>query len=135
MLFCLREIPNEPGLAVSSRSHEDGFGARTALRPASLVIARHVLGELFRDRPQLREALIPSSAFEILDTWHVSGLRGSGSHDVAAHDAFVPDEHVTAVMQGGMQLRETGTLYRYPPFNRLAYNKIGVATGIAQAAL
>jgi alkylation response protein AidB-like acyl-CoA dehydrogenase len=85
--------------------------------------------------PQLREALIPSSAFEILDTWHVSGLRGSGSHDVAAHDVFVPDEHVTAVMQGGMQLRETGTLYRYPPFNRLAYNKIGVATGIAQAAL
>jgi alkylation response protein AidB-like acyl-CoA dehydrogenase len=85
--------------------------------------------------PQLREALIPSSAFEILDTWHVSGLRGSGSHDVVAHDAFVPDEHVTAVMQGGMQLRETGPLYRYPPFNRLAYNKIGVATGIAQAAL
>jgi alkylation response protein AidB-like acyl-CoA dehydrogenase len=85
--------------------------------------------------PQLREALIPSSAFEILDTWHVSGLRGSGSHDVAARDAFIPDEHVTAVMQGGMQLRETGTLYRYPPFNRLAYNKIGVATGIAQAAL
>jgi alkylation response protein AidB-like acyl-CoA dehydrogenase len=34
-----------------------------------------------------------------------------------------------------MQLRETGTLYRYPPFNRLAYNKIGVATGIAQAAI
>jgi alkylation response protein AidB-like acyl-CoA dehydrogenase len=85
--------------------------------------------------PQLREALIPSSDFEIVDTWHVSGLRGSGSHDVAARDVFVPDERVTAVMQGGMQLRETGTLYRYPPFNRLAYNKIGVATGIAQAAL
>ena len=83
----------------------------------------------------LREVLIPSSEFEILDTWHVSGLRGSGSHDVAAHDVFVPDERVTAVMQGGMQLRETGTLYRYPPFNRLAYNKIGVATGIAQAAI
>ena len=83
----------------------------------------------------LREALIPSTEFEIVDTWHVSGLRGSGSHDVAARDVFVPDEHVTAVLEGGMQLRETGTLYRYPPFNRLAYNKIGVATGIAQAAL
>ena len=34
-----------------------------------------------------------------------------------------------------MQLRETGTLFRFPPFSRLAYNKIGVATGIAQAAL
>jgi alkylation response protein AidB-like acyl-CoA dehydrogenase len=83
----------------------------------------------------LREVLIPSSEFEILDTWHVSGLRGSGSHDVAVHDVFVPDERVTAVMQGGMQLRETGPLYRYPPFSRLAYNKIGVATGIAQAAI
>jgi alkylation response protein AidB-like acyl-CoA dehydrogenase len=85
--------------------------------------------------PILREALIPSSEFEIVDTWHVSGLRGSGSHDVAASDVFVPDEHTTAVMQGGMRLRETGTLFRYPPFNRLAYNKIGVATGIAQAAV
>ena len=85
--------------------------------------------------PVLREVLIPSSEFEILDTWHVSGLRGSGSHDVAAHDVFVPEERVTAVLDGGMQLREKGTLYRYPPFNRLAYNKIGVATGIAQAAI
>lgn len=83
----------------------------------------------------LREALIPSSEFEILDTWHVSGLRGSGSHDVVARDVFVPEERVTAVLERGMRLRETGTLYRYPPFNRLAYNKIGVATGIAQAAL
>jgi alkylation response protein AidB-like acyl-CoA dehydrogenase len=85
--------------------------------------------------PILREALIPSADFEILDTWHVSGLRGSGSHDVAARDVFVPEEHTTAVLARGMRLRETGTLYRYPPFCRLAYNKIGVATGIAQAAL
>jgi alkylation response protein AidB-like acyl-CoA dehydrogenase len=85
--------------------------------------------------PVLREMLIPSSDFEIRDTWHVSGLRGSGSHDVAASDVFVPEERVTSVLQRGMRLRETGTLYRYPPFNRLAYNKIGVATGIAQAAL
>jgi alkylation response protein AidB-like acyl-CoA dehydrogenase len=83
----------------------------------------------------LREALIPSSEFEILDTWHVSGLRGSGSHDVAARDVFVPEDRVTAVLERGMQLREKGTLYRFPPFNRLAYNKIGVATGIAQAGL
>ncbi len=83
----------------------------------------------------LREALIPAAEFEILDTWHVSGLRGSGSHDVAARDVFVPEERMTAVMSGGIQLRETGTLFRFPPFNRLAYNKVGVATGIARGAL
>jgi alkylation response protein AidB-like acyl-CoA dehydrogenase len=84
---------------------------------------------------ELRETLIPASEFEIVDTWHVSGLRGSGSHDVAVHEVFVPDEHVMAMMSGGMKLRETGTLYRFPPFNRLAYNKVGVATGIARAAI
>jgi alkylation response protein AidB-like acyl-CoA dehydrogenase len=83
----------------------------------------------------LREVLIPAQDFEILDTWHVSGLRGSGSHDVAARDVFVPAEHVTAAMAGGIELRETGTLYRFPPFNRLAYNKVGVATGIARGAI
>ena len=84
---------------------------------------------------ELREALIPASEFEIVDTWHVSGLRGSGSHDVAVHEVFVPDEYVTALLSGGMRLRETGTLYRFPPFNRLAYNKVGVATGIARGAI
>ncbi len=84
---------------------------------------------------ELRETLIPASEFEIVDTWHVSGLRGSGSHDVAVHEVFVPDEYVTALLSGGMRLRETGTLYRFPPFNRLAYNKVGVATGIARAAI
>ena len=34
----------------------------------------------------LREALVPAGEFEIVDTWHVSGMRGSGSHDVAIHD-------------------------------------------------
>ena len=81
----------------------------------------------------LREALIPADEFEILDTWHVSGLRGSGSHDVVVRDVFVPEERMTAVF--GRAPRETGTLYRFPPMNRLAYNKVGVSTGIARAAL
>ena len=81
----------------------------------------------------LREAVIPAADFEILDTWHVSGLRGSGSHDVVVRDVFIPDERMTAVF--AQAPRETGTLFRFPPFNRLAYNKVGVATGIARAAL
>ncbi len=83
--------------------------------------------------PPLREALLSRDEFEILDTWHVSGLRGSGSHDVAASDVFVPDERMTAVMFEPIQ--EEGTLYRLPPFTRLAYNKVGVSTGIARSAI
>lgn len=59
--------------------------------------------------------------------------RGSGSHDVVAQDIFVPDERMTAVMFDSP--REEGTLFRLPPFTRLAYNKVGVATGIARSAI
>ena len=84
-------------------------------------------------RVVLREALIPSSEFEIVDTWHVSGLRGSGSHDVRATDLFVPDERVTGVL--ARPPRHSTPLFRLPPFSRLAYNKVGVATGICRAAI
>jgi len=63
----------------------------------------------------------------------VSGLRGSGSHDVEVRDVFVPEERMTGTMS--RPSREKGTLFRLPPFTRLAYNKVGVATGIARAGL
>lgn len=46
-------------------------------------------------------ALIPRSDFEIVDTWFVSGLRGSGSKDVVIHDAFVPSHRVLDVPTAG----------------------------------
>lgn len=82
---------------------------------------------------KLIEVLVPREDYEILDTWRVNGLRGTGSHDVAVHELFVPDRMVTEV--AGRKPHHDGPLYRLPPFSRLAYNKVGVATGIARAAL
>ena len=76
VLFCLREIPNEPGLAVTSSSESDGFGARVALRPASLEIARHVLEELFGDRSERFEDI--DEIAEILIRWMLSLLTLDG---------------------------------------------------------
>lgn len=90
------------------------------------------------DGVELIEATIPAADFEILDTWHVGGMRGSGSHDVAVHDVFVPDRLITRVAAGGsaaMRFTDDSPLYRFPSFARLAYNKVGVSTGIAKAAL
>ena len=83
--------------------------------------------------PVFCEALIPREEFEIVDSWHVAGLRGSGSHDVKVENVFIPDERISQAAR--TTLREPGTLYRLPLFTRLAYNKVGVATGITRAAI
>jgi len=82
---------------------------------------------------EMLEVLVPRSQFRVLDTWHVAGLRGSGSHDVEIEDVFVADRFTTRVGAGRMHVR--GPLFRLPALSRLAYNKVGVATGIARAAL
>ena len=41
-------------------------------------------------QPQWRVFLTPISDCTILDTWHTTGLRGTGSHDYTIDDVFVP---------------------------------------------
>ncbi len=79
-----------------------------------------------------RYAVVPAGEFEILDTWHVAGLRGSGSHDVRLRDVFVPAERIIAPLGG--HAASTPQL-RLPLGNRLAYNKAAVALGIARAGI
>jgi len=43
--------------------------------------------------PMTRTCFIPADRWEIRDTWHTFGLRGTGSHHVALTDAFVPDSN------------------------------------------
>lgn len=44
-------------------------------------------------QPEERIFYFPLDHATIEQTWHVSGLRGTGSHDVVATDLFVPEEH------------------------------------------
>jgi len=39
-----------------------------------------------------RIVVFPRADYEIVDTWHVTGLRATGSHDVRVSDIFVPNE-------------------------------------------
>ena len=84
VLFCLREIPNEPGLAVTSRSQADAFGARIALRPASLAIARNALCEIFKQRPELLEEV--DEIAEVSIRWMLSLLSVDGPAARAEHE-------------------------------------------------
>ncbi len=79
------------------------------------------------------ESLIPTAQIEIIDTWHVSGMKGSGSHDAKVDNVFVPDAYMSHVQSE--KPHESGTLFRLPLYSRLAYNKVGVATGVARGAM
>ena len=42
--------------------------------------------------PVVRAGVLPMSACRIHETWNMTGMRGTGSHDVEFHDVFVRDE-------------------------------------------
>ncbi len=46
------------------------------------------------EAPEPRMVVVPKASLEVIDTWHVAGLAGTGSKNVACQDVFVP-AHMT----------------------------------------
>lgn len=92
-------------------------------------------GCLVRDGgpPRARMMLFPAAEARILDTWHVAGLRGTGSHDMTVDDLFVPAERSVSLTED--RPRAPGPLYAFPVFGLLAIGIAAVALGIGRAAI
>ena len=84
-------------------------------------------------RPDVRLCLFPAEDATVIDTWSVSGLRATGSHDIAIEDASVPATHTASVIS--QEPVATGPLYAFPVFGLLALTIAGVALGIGRAAI
>ena len=72
-------------------------------------------------------------AVTVLDNWYVSGLRGTGSCDLEAHDIFVPAARAHLFL--GSQPTQEGLLYRMPPVSVFSWSICGVPLGIAAGAM
>jgi alkylation response protein AidB-like acyl-CoA dehydrogenase len=79
-----------------------------------------------------RVLAIPVSELEILDTWHTSGLRGTGSHDAVADDVFVPEHRSLWLLDPPTC---AAPLYRFPIFAFFALSIAAAALGNARGAL
>jgi alkylation response protein AidB-like acyl-CoA dehydrogenase len=83
--------------------------------------------------PNLRYMVFPIEQATFIDTWQVSGLRGTGSFSFTVTDLFVPADHATwAVPQN---LREPGPLYLFSSSGIFGPSFGSVALGIAHSAL
>lgn len=83
--------------------------------------------------------VVPRAAFEEIDTWHVSGLVGTGSRDVKCEGVFVP-EHMTLLPQQARGGPTPGSahvpelLYQLPVLGLFPHILVGPMIGIAQGA-
>ena len=82
--------------------------------------------------PQMLLPFFKREQFEIIDTWQVSGLRASGSHDVEVRDARVPAGRWLSLSDPPLV---DGTLFRFPIVSTFPPTIAVVAVGVAQAAL
>jgi alkylation response protein AidB-like acyl-CoA dehydrogenase len=81
--------------------------------------------------PQVLLPFFKRDQFEILDTWQVSGLRASGSHDVEVHDSLVPAGRWLSLTDPPLV---DGTLFNFPIISTFPSAVAAVALGIARAA-
>jgi indole-3-acetate monooxygenase len=69
----------------------------------------------------------------IHDTWHVSGLRGTGSSDFEVNDAFVPADHTHDLI--APVPTQPGIIYRLPGLSIFPWSITGAPLGIASGAM
>jgi indole-3-acetate monooxygenase len=63
--------------------------------------------------PETRQCFVPLSRCDIVDTWHTTGLRGTGSNDIVLRDTFV-EENQTFSFQNPNLVARPGPLYAFP---------------------
>lgn len=90
--------------------------------------------------PDMRTFLVPRVDYRIEDTWHTSGLKGTGSNDIVVEGCFVP-EHRTHRFSDGFKCKSPGNAVNDAPLYRLPFGQIFVrsvsttAIGILEAAI
>jgi len=79
-----------------------------------------------------RYAFLRREDVELLETWDVIGLCGTGSTHFRAQDVFVPQEHTLPLLDPG---QIDTPLYRFSRFTMLGMSLGAIALGLARASL
>lgn len=80
-----------------------------------------------------RMFLVSRDDVEVRDTWHVDGMVATGSHDIVAHDVFVPEGCVS--LRAPLTQPDAGYLARIPVPPMLSLTAAIPAVGAARRAV
>jgi alkylation response protein AidB-like acyl-CoA dehydrogenase len=106
-------------------------GFSTGCRHATWIAAHGQIVE--NGQSVARYFFVPVAEAELLDTWHVRGMRGTGTHHFSVTDVFVPAERT--VLSATAKLLEDGPLYKIPRTLAFASGDAAVALGMARSCL
>jgi 3-hydroxy-9,10-secoandrosta-1,3,5(10)-triene-9,17-dione monooxygenase len=115
-------------------------GARDAEWAVVVARATDAEGKDPGTKPDFKRLIVQVADLDVHDTWTAaSGMRGTGSHAVSAHEVFVPDEQTTGLVG---RPRINRPLYRVaapilflPPCAAMAVGMLRSATTAAVAFL
>ncbi len=92
-----------------------------------------IVGGAMCDDDTQRVCFFPATDVEFIDTWHTSGMRGTGSLDIAVTDAVVPVEYT--LQPGVTEVFVDEPLARFPNFTLLALGIAATGLGVARRSL
>ncbi|MBP0630543.1 acyl-CoA dehydrogenase family protein [Cupriavidus sp. AcVe19-1a] len=90
--------------------------------------------------PQTMLFVFPAKDAEVIDTWHVDGMSGTGSNDIVVRDLFVPSHRsveLTRVRAGrgpGTEIHAS-PIFKIPTFPFQALAAAAPAIGLARSAV
>jgi alkylation response protein AidB-like acyl-CoA dehydrogenase len=138
-------VANSPAPTATASPVPGGYrvtgrqGFSTGCRHAAWLAAHATVvegGEVRRlpdGTPDARYLFVPAAEGEIVDTWTVRGMRGTGTHHFAVQDVFVPEART--VLSVNPPFYEKGPLYQIPRTLLFASGDAAAALGVARACL
>jgi alkylation response protein AidB-like acyl-CoA dehydrogenase len=87
-------------------------------------------------QPSVLMVYLPAARCQVLDTWHVLGMRGTGSHDVEVKDVFVPTARTFPLAPDfTLGSHYQAPLYRFPLVGIVASNLSPLLLAVARQAI
>ena len=123
-----RAVPRAGGFEVDGRW---AFGS--GIRHCDWIVGGALVEDAAGGPPAARAVLMPRGSVELLDTWQVLGLSGTGSVDYQVHGLYVPERHTIEL--AALDPWPAGAMWRIPLRSLLYPILAAVPLGLARRAI